>query len=80
MSQSEFEANKCPKAPRQAPENVDFGLAFHWLRKWGKSFKPSTERTKANPKQTCNYFQHWNETAAINNLLYEWLQFLHFVR
>ena len=62
MNQSEFKVNSCNR--RQARENacergmVGFGLASHWLKKWRAFCEPITERSKAKPKQTCNYFRH----------------------
>ena len=60
MDQSEFEANTCNR--RQAREKayergtIGLGFSFHWLRNWREFWQPITERSKAKPKQTRNYF------------------------
>ena len=62
MNQSEIEANTCNR--RQARENaceqgtIGFGFAADLLRKWRVFCWPITERSKAKPKQTWNYFRH----------------------
>ena len=44
---------------------IGSGFVSHWLRKWRKFCQPITERSKAKPKQTLNYFRHSIENSFI---------------
>ena len=68
MDQSELEANtgnRC-QARENACERDTIGFSFvsHWSRNWREFFWPITERSKAKPKQTRNYFRHLLENYS----------------
>ena len=70
MNQSELEANTCSR--RQARENacergtISLGFTSCWLKKGREFDQPITERSKAKPKHTRNYFRHSIENRSIN--------------
>ena len=72
MNQSEFKVNACNR--RQARRKLvrarhDWlsGLASYWLKMWCEFCQPITERSKAKPKQTYNYFRHSTENRSTCN-------------
>ena len=70
MDQSDSKVNACNRSQARekacAQGTIGFGLASYWLKKWREFCQPITERSKEKPKQTCNYFRHWNENRFIH--------------
>ena len=48
---------------------IGFSLESDWLRKWSDFFDPITLRSKAKPKQACNYFLHSIENRSSGRTL-----------